>query len=257
MRVAVLNDIHANLPALEAILPQVRDAAVDGVILGGDVLPGPMQRETFERVRELDVPVHALYGNGELAMLAQLDAASPDSVTYWGTTGGAPLPERYREWIRSAARDLSPEDVRWVRTWPKTIRLAIDGIGDVLFCHGTPTSETDAFTALTPEDVLKPVFDGVAVRLVVCGHTHMQFDRTVAGRVRLVNAGSVGMPYGDPLACWLLLGPSVELRRTPYDLEAAAARIRATAYPGADDFAERGVLRPPAEREMLELFTRT
>jgi predicted phosphodiesterase len=255
MRVAVLNDIHANLPALDAVLGQVREAHVDGVVLGGDVLPGPMQRETLDRIHGLNVPVHALYGNGELALLTQLDAASPDSVTYWGTTSGAPLPERYREWIRWGARELSPEDVSWVRSWPKTIRLTIDGLGDVLFCHGTPTSETDAFTVQTPEDVLKPVFDGLDVRLVVCGHTHMQFDRVI-GATRVVNAGSVGSPFGRTGADWVLLGPDVQLRHTDYDLHGAAVRVRATAFPGAQEFADVNILNPPAEAAMLEAFTR-
>jgi predicted phosphodiesterase len=254
MRVAVLNDIHANVTALDAVLSEIRETRVDGVVLGGDVLVGPMQRETLDRIRALNMPVHALYGNAELAMLAQLDAATPDAVTYWGTTSGAPLPEPYREWIRWCARDLSSEDVSWVRTWPKTVRLALDGIGDVLFCHGTPTSETDAFTVQTPEDVLTPVFDGLGVSLVVCGHTHMQFDRMI-GTTRVVNAGSVGSPFERTGADWLVLGPDVQLRHNDYDLHGAAERIRATAFPGAQEFAQ-AVLTPPPEAAMLETFTR-
>jgi diadenosine tetraphosphatase ApaH/serine/threonine PP2A family protein phosphatase len=198
--------------------------------------------------------VHAIYGNGELALLAQLDAASADSVTYWGTTSGAPMPERYREWIRWAARELSADDVSWVRQWPITVRLEIDGPGGVLFCHGTPTSETDAFTVQTPEDVLKPVFDGLGVRLVVCGHTHMQFDRTI-GATRVVNAGSVGSPFGRTGADWLLLGPDVQLRHTDYDVHGAAERIQTTAFPGAQEFAQY-VISPPPEAAMMEAFTR-
>ena len=254
MRVAVLDDIHSNLAALDAVLEEVGEARVDGVVLGGDVLPGPMQRETLDRIRALGVPVHALYGNGELALLAQLDAPTPESVTYWGTTSGAPMPERYREWIRWSASDLSAEDVSWVRSWPKTIQLKIDGIGEVLFCHGTPTSETDAFTKLTPEDVLRPVFDGLGVQLIVCGHTHMQFDRTI-GATRVVNAGSVGNPFGRTGADWLVLGPDVELRHTDYDLDSAVERIRETAFPGAQEFSQY-VLSPPPESAMLEAFTR-
>ncbi|HKE87579.1 MAG TPA: metallophosphoesterase family protein [Vicinamibacterales bacterium] len=255
MRVAVLNDIHANLPALDAVLAELGDQRIDLVALGGDVLPGPMPRDTLERLRALRVPVSAIYGNGELAVLAQLDAANPAAVTYWGTTSGAPLPEKYREWIRWTARQLRPDEADTIRRWPKTLRLHIDGIGDALFCHGTPSSETDAFTRLTPEDVLLPLFKDLGVSLVVCGHTHMQFDRMI-GATRVVNAGSVGCPFGRTGADWLLLGPDIELRHTSYDLEACAAVIRTTAFPGAQEFAEMNVLNPPAEAAMLEAFTR-
>ena len=82
----------------------------------------------------------------------------------------------------------------------------------------------------------------------------MQFDRSI-GRIRVVNAGSVGMPFQDPGAYWLLLGPDVQLRRTSYDLAAAAERIRATKYPQAEEFAARNVLQPPSERAILEMFS--
>ena len=83
----------------------------------------------------------------------------------------------------------------------------------------------------------------------------MQFDRVI-GTTRVVNAGSVGMPFQEAGAYWLLLGPNIELRHTRYDLAAAADRIRATAYPQAKEFAERNVLRPPTERETLDSFSR-
>ena len=82
----------------------------------------------------------------------------------------------------------------------------------------------------------------------------MQFDRRL-GRVRVVNAGSVGMPFGRTGADWLLLGPGVELRHTEFDLETAAARVRETGYPQADDFAAQHVLTSPSESAMLEAFT--
>jgi putative phosphoesterase len=255
MRLAALFDIHANLPALDAVLEEVRAAHVDRIVIGGDVLPGPMPAETLDRLRQLDVPTVGIHGNGDLAVLAQLAAADPGTVTYWGTTGGAALPEKYREWIRWNGRQLPADDVRWVESWPKTLRLHVDGIGEVLFCHGTPTSETDCFTRVTPEDVLLPVFDGLGVPLVVCGHTHMQFDRTI-GSTRVVNAGSIGCPFGRTGADWLLLGPGIELRHTSYDVAAAADRVRATAFPGAQEFADQNMLNPPPEAAMLGAFSR-
>jgi len=124
----------------------------------------------------------------------------------------------------------------------------------VLFCHATPHSETDAFTRLTPEDVLLPVFEGLDADVVVCGHTHMQFDRMI-GATRVVNAGSVGMPFGRTGADWLLLGPDVELRNTSYDLQRAGEHIRQTEYPQAGELAD-SLLQPPTEDEILKVFTR-
>ena len=137
--------------------------------------------------------------------------------------------------------------------WPLTIRLDAGDLGAILFCHATPRNDAEIFTRLTPEERLLGIFGGFGISIAVCGHTHMQFDRTV-GEVRVINAGSVGMPFGDPGAYWLMLGPGVELRRTPYDLADAAQRIRFTGYPKADEFAARNVLQPPTEEEMLAAF---
>jgi predicted phosphodiesterase len=254
MRVAALCDVHANLPALEAVLEEVRQAQVDLIVFGGDVIPGPMTRETLSRILHLDIPAQFIYGNGELGVLAQINAPDPSAVTYWGTTSGAILPEPLREIPRWTARQVTPDYTRVLAGWPKTLRLEVPELGEVLFCHGTPHSETDAFTRLTPEDLLLPVFEGLGVSLVVCGHTHMQFDRMI-GTTRVVNAGSVGMPFGRTGADWLLLGPDVELRNTSYDLMQAGKRIRETSYPQANELAA-SLLQPPSETEMLELFSR-
>jgi diadenosine tetraphosphatase ApaH/serine/threonine PP2A family protein phosphatase len=112
----------------------------------------------------------------------------------------------------------------------------------------------DTFTSRTSDEHLLPIFADLDASLVVCGHTHMQFDRVV-GSTRIVNAGSVGMPFGEPGAYWLLLDDGVQLRRTDYDLAAAATRIRACAYPQAEEFAAGNILQPPAAEQMLETFT--
>jgi predicted phosphodiesterase len=255
MRVAALYDIHGNLPALEAVLQDISQANVDQIVVGGDVVPGPMPRETLRRLLDLDLPTHFIYGNGELAILAQIAGARTGSVTYWGTTSGARPPESIVEVYRWTATQLQSEFEPVLARWPKTLQLEIDGLGQVLFCHSTPRSETEVFTRLTAEDRLLPLVEPLQVSALVCGHTHMQFDRTV-GNTRVVNAGSVGMPFGEPGAYWLLLGPGVELRHTPYDLASAAARIRETKYPLAEDFAARNVLRPPSEADILAAYSR-
>ena len=254
MRVAALYDIHGNLPALEAVLQEIRQADVDQIVVGGDVVPGPMPRETLSRLLELDLPTHFIYGNGELAILAQMAGARTGSVTYWGTTSGARPAESIVEIYRWTAAQLQPEFEPVLARWPKTLQLEIDGLGKVLFCHSTPRSETEGFTRLTAEDRLLPLFEPLQVAVLVCGHTHMQFDRRV-GRTRVVNAGSVGAPFGEPGAYWLLLGPDVQLRHTVYDLATAAERIRDTNYPQAQDFAANNVLQPPSEAEALKVFT--
>src|SRR5262249_12452663 len=134
--------------------------------------------------------------------------------------------------------------------------IDVPRLGTVLFCHATPRNDDEGFLETTAEEKIRPLFDGLGAALVVCGHTHMQFDRLV-GATRVVNAGSVGMPFEEPDAYWLLIDDArVELRRTEYDLGAAARRIQATSYPIADEFAASNVLRPPAREQMLELFSK-
>jgi predicted phosphodiesterase len=244
MPVAAIYDIHANLPALEAVLQDIRRADVDQVVVGGDVVPGPMPRETIECLLDLDIPVQFIQGNGEVDVLAELAGREVSRV-----------PEQFREVVRWSALQLRPEHEQLLTNWPPTCRLEIRGLGEVLFCHATPRSDTEIFTRLTPEDRLLPVFEGLNVPVVICGHTHMQFDRTI-GTARVVNAGSVGMPFGEPGAYWLLLGPNIQFQRTAYDLAKTAERIRATNYPQAQDFAARNILQPPSEREMLEAFSK-
>jgi len=251
MRVAALFDIHGNLPALEAALEDARRARVDRVVVGGDVVPGPMPGECLERLLELDLPVDFVHGNGDLGVLAQMLEPDADSATYWGTTSGKPLPEPHRSRTRWSAEQVRGHETA-LASWPRTVRLSIDGLGEVLFCHATPRSETEIFTRLTAEEKLAPIFQSLGVAMVVCGHTHMPFDRTVAG-VRVVNAGSVGAPFGEPGAHWLLLGPGVEMRSTMYDLERAAELVRSTPYPEAAEAAQ-GILKPPSEEQALEVF---
>ena len=246
MRTAAIYDIHGNLPALEAVLDDINQAHVDQVIVGGDVVPGPMPRETLGALLELDIPVQFIHGNGDREVLTTRTGKETSAV-----------PERFREVMRWNAQQLLPEDERLLANWPLTLRLEIPGIGQVLFCHATPRNDTDVFTRFTSEDRLVPIFGGLNLTLVICGHTHMQFDRTI-GKVRVVNAGSVGMPFGESGGYWLLLGPDdVQLRHTSYDLGKAAEHIRNTSYPQADDFATHNVLQPPSEREMLELFSKS
>jgi len=246
MRVAALYDIHGNLPALEAVLGEVRHAGVDRIVVGGDVIPGPMAHDTIACLLSVPTPIEFIRGNGEVAVLEQLAGTESPAV-----------PEPYRAAMRWTANDIRADYAAVVAGWPATVELELPA-GRVLFCHATPRNENEIFTAATPEQRLVPVFGGLTVPVVVCGHTHMQFDRMVGG-TRVVNAGSVGMPFGAPGADWLLLGEGdtgIQLRHTDYDLQAAAARVRDTAFPWPKDFAARHILRPPSAAEMLDVFAR-
>jgi len=243
MRVAAIYDIHGNLPALEAVLAEIRREHVDQIVVGGDVVPGPMARDCLELLHALATPTRFIRGNCEVSALAAMAGEDPGR-----------MPESAKETMRWTARELQSGYRSTFESWPKTLQLEIPALGRVLFCHGTPRDENEIFTKLTPDNRLLPIFEPCGADIVVCGHTHMQFDRTIAA-MRVINAGSVGMPFGAPGADWLLLGPNVELRHTDYDLERAAQRIRATNYPDREEFASKYVLHPPEEDAMLKAFT--
>jgi predicted phosphodiesterase len=232
MKVAALYDVHGNLPALDAVLAEVPDDAA--IMSGGDVFSGPMPAESLARLRDLGPRVTFVRGNADRDL--------------------GPYEERWRaryEWLMA---QLTPDERALAEAWPETATLEVDGLGRTLFCHGTPRSDLEAITAITSEERLLEILSGVTEQTVVCGHTHHQFDRRI-GDLRVVNAGSVGMPYeGRPGAYWALLGPDVEFRRTEYDLAAAAEAIRATSYPDPEEKIELLTSPYPADEaaEVLE-----
>jgi predicted phosphodiesterase len=229
-RVAGLYDVHGNLPALEAALAAVDAEGVDVILSGGDLLLGPQPAECLELLRRRGATF--IRGNCDRAVA---EAPDPDD----------PWLERV-EW--TAAR-LSAEQLEFVRRWPETVSLEVDGLGPVLFCHGSPRSDEEIVTAVTPPKRLDPMLDGVLEKTIVGGHTHVQFDRRVGDR-RLVNAGSIGLPYeGESgIACWALLGPEVGLRRARYDVQRAVDALADSGYPDADG-AVRGFLLEPSSAE--------
>ena len=244
MRVAALYDIHGNLPALEAVLRDVRAFDVDLIIVGGDVMPGPMPRQCLSLLEELDVPTAFIRGNGDRAVLETAHGQSPREV-----------PEALRPSIAWNAEQLTDAQLTVVASWPMSRRMRIVGLGEVLFCHATPRSDTEVFTKLTPDDRIRPAFAQIGdVSVVVCGHTHMPFDRRF-GELRVVNPGSVGAPFCAPGAYWLLLGPGIQFRNTHYDFAAAADLVRGSGYPQAEDFAANNILTTPSEEKMLAAFT--
>ena len=236
-RVAALYDVHGNLPALGAALAAVESADVDAIIVGGDVVLGPMPGESLDRLLALGPRARFIRGNCDRLVVDALDGRLSTR-----------LPPTIREPIEWAAAQLDRSARDFLAGLSETLVLSVDGLGDVLFCHATPRSDEEIFTVRSPAERLRPMLAGVTQRVVVCGHTHMQFDRTVDG-VRLINAGSVGMPFASPGAYWLLLGPDAHLARAEYDLERAAERLRRTSYPQIETF-----LSPYTEEQALTLF---
>ncbi len=187
--------------------------------------------------------VRWIHGNCEREMVAAFDGNMPDYLKS----------EDVRATTMWTARQFERRHRDFMAGLPEKISFRVDGVGEVLFCHGSPRSDMEMLTVATPEEQLRKILSGVKEDVVVCGHTHMQFDRVCDGK-RVVNAGSVGMPYGDPGAYWLLLGPAVSLRKTTYDREAAAALVRKTGYPMAQDFADNNILKPESAQEAIEYF---
>ena len=238
MRIAVLCDIHGNLPALQAALAELEKAGVDLVVFGGDVAAGPMPVETIEVLAGYSGPARFVRGNADRQMVASFDgrprAGNPSDL-----------------WLASM---LNRTHRDFLSTFEPSVEVEVDGLGVVVCCHaGLDSDEVPIITPATPDDVIAEAVAAAHGSLVVAGHTHMQFDRRVAGG-RMVNAGSVGKPYADePGAYWALLGPEVQLRRTAYDFAAAADAVRTTAIPQREEWAA-DVVRPPTAEEATTVF---
>jgi predicted phosphodiesterase len=225
MRIAALYDIHGNLPALEAVLD---DVEVDAIVVGGDLAPGPLVAECLERLQVLDA--RFVMGNGDREVAEGRDEHGAGWVA---------------DRLTAAQRDA-------LAAFEPVVR-----VGGALFCHGSPRSDTEIVTRITPEERIAPMLEGVEEDVVVCGHVHQRYDRRVVGK-RLVNAGSVGLPYeGVAAAFWLMLdGHEVELRRTDYDVPAAVERMRAAGFPNLDELLRESLLEPAEPDEVTEFFER-
>jgi putative phosphoesterase len=174
--IATLYDIHGNLAALGAVLAEIPEEAT--IVVGGDVcFRGEQPAETLERLRALGARVIWVRGNCDRELTTEAH--------------------------------VSGEQLAFLRGLPPTAQ-----IDHVLYVHATPRNDMDIFTERTPEERIAFLFEDVDADVVVCGHTHMQFERTIAGK-RVINSGSVGLPFEDePGAYWTL---DLERRFTPYE----------------------------------------
>jgi putative phosphoesterase len=240
MRIAVLCDIHGNLPALQAVLAEVEEVGVDLIVFGGDVAAGPMPVETIELLAGYSPRARFVRGNADRLMVESFD----------GTRAVGEGPDSW------PAGMLNRTHRDFLSSFEPTVEVAVDGLGLVLCCHAGPDSdEVPIITPDTPDEVIAEALASTRAGVVTAGHTHMQFDRRVGSR-RMVNAGSVGRPYTDQAgAYWALLGPDVDLRRTAYDFAAAAEAVRRTKCPDREELAG-GIVRPPTAEEAMTVFER-
>jgi putative phosphoesterase len=232
VRVAAISDIHGILPALEAVLAEIDREGVDEIVVAGDTAHGPWPAEVVDLLVERGA--RCVRGNADREVIERSDRYGP--LAAW------------------SADRLGEDRLAIARGWPLTVELSIDGLGNVLVCHSTPASEDPIYTRITPDAELVGLFDSVDADVVVCGHTHMQYDRTLTSGLRLVNAGSVGMPYeGARGAYWALLGPDVEFRVTQYDVEGTAAAIEVLAAPVHEELLVQ-LLDPPDSESTTAYF---
>ena len=199
---ALLYDIHGNLPALEAVLEDAKDA--DSFLLGGDYASfGAWPVETVKRLRELDA--EWIRGNVDRWLVDASDA--PDLML--------PLVEQSRKMVGpTLCEELAalPESTTHEETF---------------YCHASPLSDMDSFYP-KPQDSDLERLHGVKARRVVFGHTHLSFQRSGPGGIELVNPGSVGMPLdGDHRAAYAVIdGDQVQRRRVKYDWQTSVAAVR-------------------------------
>ena len=242
MRVAAIYDIHGNLPALEAVLSEINNERVEMIVVGGDVIVGPMSRECLDLLLKSNTQIHFILGNCESAVIQKMTGESE-----------LELPEMALKDVEWTSRQLNSKHLNIISSWRETLSFELEGLGKILFCHGTPHSNNEIFTKHTSIEKLIPIFGPTNADVIICGHTHMQFIRDVQN-IKVANAGSVGMPFGNPGAFWIMLDEKIALRKTEYDFEDAAKRVLNTSYPNSKSFAEENILNPPSENMMLNVF---
>jgi predicted phosphodiesterase len=235
-RVAVLSDVHANVPALRAVLAEPDVAGADLVVFNGDLTWGVDPDGTVAVVKSLGRRAVCVRGNSE-RYVRQI------------ATGAYTPANPRQEWIpaRHGTGALA-----FVGSFPFSVVVDVDGLGPVRFCHGSPRSDNEAITPGTSAERFGEMTADIDEDILVTGHTHLQFDRRIGTR-RSINPGSVGLPFhrDEPgVAYWALLGPDVQLRTTRYDVRESVAAIEAADDPGQQRISEL-LLKPPTPEEII------
>lgn len=225
MKIAVLGDVHGNLPALEAVLRDAKQRRAVSVWCLGDLVGyGPFPDEVVATVR--DRFFLSLRGNYDTKVLR---ISSRDAL--W-------CREKGEEKVRAfswAWEHLSPESREYLASLPESLRLAMEG-HRVLLVHGSPASPREHLSPDTPEERLAELAEGCGADVVLCAHSHVPFARRGGGAL-FINPGSVGRPDdGDPRASYALVtfrrhGVEATFHRLAYDVERCVAAVRAQELP--------------------------
>ncbi|MFF8288721.1 metallophosphoesterase family protein [Streptomyces sp. NPDC016309] len=242
--VAVLSDIHGVLPALEAVLAEPGVRAADLIVVTGDHAAGPQPVEVLDRLRDLGDKAVLVRGNADRELVAMARGEWPEADEAW-------------EIDLWAAGQLRDEDVELLAGLPHPVTLEVDGFGPVVFCHGTPRDDEEVVLVDTRLERWAEVFAELPdeVRTVVCGHTHMPFMRLVDQRL-VINAGSIGMPYGRTGSPWVLLRDGhVHLNHTPFDVDGAVeAVVKGSGFHDCRSWAEHYVRSVTTDAEAVRTF---
>lgn len=226
MRVAVISDIHGNLPALEAILEDIAGQQAETVYHLGDLVGyNPFPEEVVARVQELGLP--GVVGNYDLAVAADV----PDPVAEFLNPAITEMGLAIYHWTRER---VGEETRAYLRSLPRRLCLEING-RRLLLTHGSPRHVREYLRPRLTDAELAPVLGEVSEEVLLVGHTHIPLVRQVAGKW-LFNPGSVGFPKdGDPRASYALLTVEeevqVEIRRVVYDVERTARALLAAGLP--------------------------
>lgn len=235
-RVAVLSDVHANTPALTAVLADLDWYRPDLVVFCGDLTWGAEPQRTIDLVTALAYRTVFIRGNAERAVLEL-------------ARGTRPASRPREEWMLA---QHPPAAVEFLAGFAFSAIVEVAGLGPIRFCHGSPRSDTELVTPGTPEQRLADLTAGIAERVLVTGHSHLQFDRLLNGQ-RSISPGSVGLPFhsGPPgIAYWATLGPDVTLRQTRYPISEALTRGTSVGDPSAEVIAKM-LTNPPSPQEIV------
>jgi putative phosphoesterase len=242
MRIAVLADIHGNLPALLAVLGELDGDPVDALVVAGDAVGGPLVAETLTTLENRPEPVYWIAGNGEREAFA----------VHGGGQATDDEPGRAAAW---SARALDDE-VHHATLAAAPFSRVLD---EVLFCHGSPRRDDEILTRATPDDAMLTALAGSDQALVVGGHTHQQFIRHLRPGLTYANAGSVGVPYeGRAAAFWMIVADGIpQLRETGYDIREAAEQLRRSGFPDTESLLDGSLLDPIDPDWVTALFEHT